>query len=123
MTEIPDAEQRIATIAKAYAAQPENTIIVSPDNASRRAINQAVRQELQAAGMLERNDRSIPVLTPRSDMTGADRAWAARYEPGDILHYVRGSKETGIEPEAMPKSSGPIPKKTSSQCRDQMASV
>ena len=50
VTEIADAEQRIAAIAKTYAAQPENTIIVSPDNASRRAINQAVRQELQAAG-------------------------------------------------------------------------
>jgi conjugative relaxase-like TrwC/TraI family protein len=96
VTEIPDAEQRIATIAKVYSAQPENTIIVSPDNASRRALNQAVRQELQAAGALEKEDRSIPVLTPRSDMTGADRAWAARYEPGDILHYVRGSKESGI---------------------------
>jgi conjugative relaxase-like TrwC/TraI family protein len=98
VTEIADAEQRVATIAKAYAKQPENTIIVSPDNASRRAINQAVRKELQIAGILESNDRAIPVLTPRSDMTGADREWAARYTPGNILHYVRGSKETGIEP-------------------------
>ena len=98
VTEILDAEQRLAIIAKAYAAQPENTIIVSPDNASRRAINQAVRQELQLAGTLKGNDRAIAVLTPRSDMTGADRAWAARYAPGDILHYVRGSKETGIVP-------------------------
>jgi conjugative relaxase-like TrwC/TraI family protein len=97
VTEISDADQRIAAIAKVYSAQPENTIIVSPDNASRRALNQAVRQELQAAGVLEKEDRSIPVLTPRSDMTGADRAWAARYEPGDILHYVRGSKDSGIE--------------------------
>lgn len=98
VTEIADAEQRVASIAKAYAVQPENTIIVSPDNASRRAINQAVRQELQITGTLEKNNRTIPVLTPRSDMTGADREWAARYAAGDILHYVRGSKETGIEP-------------------------
>jgi conjugative relaxase-like TrwC/TraI family protein len=97
VTEIPDAEQRIAAIAKTYSAQPENTIIVSPDNASRRALNQAVREELQAAGLLEKADRSIQVLTPRSDMTGADRAWAARYEAGDFLHYIRGSKENGIE--------------------------
>jgi ATP-dependent exoDNAse (exonuclease V) alpha subunit len=97
VTEIANAERRVAAIAKTYAAQPENTIIVSPDNASRRAINQAVRQELRAAGTLEKEDRSIAVLMPRSDMTGADRAWAERYEPGDILHYVRGSKETGIE--------------------------
>ena len=46
LTEIADPEQRVAAIAKTYAAQPESTIIVSPDNASRRAINQAVRQEL-----------------------------------------------------------------------------
>ena len=98
VTEIADPEQRIATIAKAYTARPENTIIVSPDNASRRAINQAVRQELQAAGALGTEGHAIAVLTPRSDMTGADRAWAARYESGDVLHYVRGSKDAGIEP-------------------------
>jgi len=97
VTEISDAERRIASIAKIYSAHPESTIIVSPDNASRRALNQAVRQELQAVGLLEKEDRPIQVLTPRSDMTGADRAWAARYQPGDVLHYIRGSKEYGIE--------------------------
>jgi len=30
-------------------------------------------------------------------MIGADRAWAARYEVGDVLHYQRGSKTLGIE--------------------------
>lgn len=97
VTEIPDGEQRLSAIAKSYAAGPENTIIVSPDNASRRVLNQAVRLELQAAALLETDDHSIPILTPRSDMTGADRAWAARYEAGDVLHYTRGSKEHGIE--------------------------
>jgi ATP-dependent exoDNAse (exonuclease V) alpha subunit len=97
VTEIADAEQRITAIAKAYAAQPENTIIVSPDNASRRAINQAVRQELQVLGTLDKEDHAMSVLTPRSDMTGADRKWAAQYQAGDVLHYVRGSKQHGIE--------------------------
>jgi conjugative relaxase-like TrwC/TraI family protein len=97
VTEILDPQQRIEAIAKSYAAHPENTIIVSPDNASRRAINQAVRQELQALGTMEKEDHSMRVLTPRSDMTGADRAWAARYQAGDVLHYIRGSKELGIE--------------------------
>lgn len=95
--EIADAEQRIAAIAKSYATHPESTIIVSPDNASRRAVNQAVRNELQALGILDKEDHPMRVLTPRSDMTGADRAWAARYQVGDVLHYVRGSKEHGIE--------------------------
>ncbi|MBT9329536.1 MobF family relaxase [Paracidobacterium acidisoli] len=98
ITEIVDPEQRIAAIAKEYAAHPENTLIVSPDNASRRSINQAVRQELQALGVVDSKDHSMRVLAPRNDMTGADREWAARYQTGDVLHYVRGSKEHGIEP-------------------------
>jgi conjugative relaxase-like TrwC/TraI family protein len=97
VTEIVDPQQRIEAIAKSYASRPKNTIVVSPDNASRRQINQAVRQELQALGTLDKDDHSMRVLTPRSDMTGADRTWAARYQPGDILHYNRGSKEFGIE--------------------------
>jgi ATP-dependent exoDNAse (exonuclease V) alpha subunit len=97
ITEIVDPQERIAAIAKNYAARPENTLIVSPDNASRRAINQAVRQELQKLGAVNAKDHSLRVLIPRNDMTGADREWAARYQPGDVLHYVRGSKEHGIE--------------------------
>jgi hypothetical protein len=37
------------------------------------------------------------VLTPRSELTGADRGWAARYQPDDVLYYTRGSREHGIE--------------------------
>jgi hypothetical protein len=97
VTEIADTRQRIEAIAKSYAAQPDNTIIVSPDNASRREINQTVRAELQTVGAVDSIDHAIRVLTPRSDMTGADRAWAARYQVGDVLHYQRGSKDIGIE--------------------------
>jgi conjugative relaxase-like TrwC/TraI family protein len=98
ITEIVDPQDRIAAIAKSYAEHPENTLIVSPDNASRRAINQAVRQELQTLGVVDTKDHTMRVLTPRNDMTGADREWANRYEAGDVLHYTRGSKEHGIEP-------------------------
>ncbi len=97
ITEIVDPQERIAAIAKSYAERPENTLIVSPDNASRRAINQAVRQELQELGVIDDTNHSMRVLTPRNDMTGADREWASRYEAGDVLHYTRGSKEHGIE--------------------------
>jgi len=30
-------------------------------------------------------------------MTGADRQWAAQYEPGDILRYTRGSQAVGVK--------------------------
>ncbi len=32
----------------------------------------------------------------RQDLTGADRAWAARYAEGDVLLYSRSSREIGI---------------------------
>jgi ATP-dependent exoDNAse (exonuclease V) alpha subunit len=97
VTEIADPQRRIAAIAQTYATHPENTIVVSPDNASRRQINQAVRAELQTLGIVQREDHTLQVLAPRSDMTGADRTWAARYAVGDVLHYQRGSKDIGIE--------------------------
>jgi conjugative relaxase-like TrwC/TraI family protein len=98
--QIEDPQERIAAIAKEYAAHPENTLIVSPDNASRRAINQAVRQELQTLGVVDTKDHPMLVLAPRNDMTGADREWANSYQIGDVLHYTRGSKEQGIEPKS-----------------------
>ena len=97
VTEIADPEKRIASLARNYADSPSNTIIVSPDNASRSSINQAVRLELQERGIVESENHAMRVLAPRSDMTGADRTWAARYEVGDVLHYQRGSKTLGID--------------------------
>ena len=96
VTEIPDGPQRIQAIARDYAAKPENTIIVSPDNASRRDINRAVRVELQISGRVSLDNHLLPTLIPRSELTGADRQWAAKYQPGDVLHYSIGSKELGI---------------------------
>ena len=96
ITQITDPNERIAAIAKDYAGAPENTIIVSPDNRSRQLINEAVRGELQKAGNLGADDRKFSILAHRSDMTGADREWAARYKAGDILRYETGSKAHGI---------------------------
>jgi conjugative relaxase-like TrwC/TraI family protein len=97
VTEIPENVQRIEAIAKDYVARPENTLVVSPDNASRQQINNAIRSELQASGVVSKESHSMTVLTPRSDMTSVDRSWAARYQPDDVLHYTRGSKEHSIE--------------------------
>jgi ATP-dependent exoDNAse (exonuclease V) alpha subunit len=97
VTEIPDRAERIAAIAKNYAANPEKTLIVSPDNASRRDINQAVHVELQQRGHVPRENHPARVLVQRSEMTGADRAWASRYQVGDVLRYQRGSVEIGMQ--------------------------
>lgn len=97
VTEIPNGHDRIAAIAGDYAANPGNTIIVSPDNRSRQQINEAVRAELRKGGGLADDGQTLRTLTHRSDMTGADRTWAARYNPGDVLQYSNGSKAERIE--------------------------
>ncbi|MEO6804850.1 MAG: MobF family relaxase [Edaphobacter sp.] len=97
ITEIPDAAQRIQAIAKDYAANPESTLVVSPDNASRRDINDAIRTELQTSGVVSKDNHPMTVLTQRSDLTSVDRTWATNYVPGDVLYYARGSKTLGIE--------------------------
>jgi conjugative relaxase-like TrwC/TraI family protein len=95
--EMSDPQQRIRAIARTYAESPANTLIVSPDNASRRDLNRAVRTELKANGSLSPDDHSFRILAQRQDMTGAERAWASHYEPGETIRFARGSKAAGIE--------------------------
>lgn len=95
--EIADPQERIRTIARNYAESSDNTLIVSPDNASRRELNIAVRQELKIGGTIGPEDHSLRILVQRQDMTRADRAWANHYETGDVIRYARGSKNMSIE--------------------------
>ena len=44
----------------------------------------------------------MQVLVPRQELTGADRSWAQRYQPNDVLHYSRTSKEPASVEESMP---------------------
>jgi ATP-dependent exoDNAse (exonuclease V) alpha subunit len=95
--EIPDTNERLRTIARSYVESPERTLIVSPDNASRRDLNIAVRQELKAQGTLGPEDHPFRVLIQRQEMTGAERRWASGYEIGDVVRYAHGSRGLGIE--------------------------
>src|SRR5450755_4791779 len=97
MHEVKGHEERIAAIARECAKSPESTLVVSPDNLSRTEINQRIHAELQARGVVGREEHSVQTLVPRQEMTGADRSWAQQYQVDDILRYSRTSKETGIE--------------------------
>lgn len=105
VTEIPNGRDRIAAIARDYAAQPQNTIasialdyasqidralIVAPDAAERRELTQLIRSELQAQGRLSAESRSVPVLIERD--LGNPRL-AANYAPDDRINYRKGSPE------------------------------
>jgi hypothetical protein len=52
---------------------------------------------VQSSGRVEDREHPFTVLVPRQEITGADRQWAAQYEPGDILRYTRGSHAVGVQ--------------------------
>jgi conjugative relaxase-like TrwC/TraI family protein len=95
--EIVDRDERLKEIAREYARQPEGTLVVSPDNQSRREINEAIRRTMQSAGQVDTHEQKHRVLVTRQEITGADRQWAGQYEPGNVVRYTRGSKAHGIE--------------------------
>src|SRR5216683_3334470 len=79
--EIFDRDERMAAIAHEYLKQPEGTLVVSPDNQSRLEINQTIHYAMQDAGKMPCRERDMKVLVARQEITGADRQWAAQYEP------------------------------------------
>ena len=96
--EIFNRDDCIATIAHEYAKQPKGTLVVSPDNHSRMAINQAIHYAMQDTDQMPYREHRMRVLVARQEITGADRQWAAQYEPGNVVRYAKGSKTLGIAP-------------------------
>ena len=95
--EIPDGGMRLEAIAREYIKEPKGTLVVSPDNQSRMAINDVIHRARQAAGQVEAREQPVRVLAPRQDVTGADRQWAERYTVGDVVRYSRGSEVFGVQ--------------------------
>jgi ATP-dependent exoDNAse (exonuclease V) alpha subunit len=95
--QIENPVERLSTIAREYVATAGTTLVISPDNDSRRQLNALIHGELQRAGKVQAEEHRFSVLTPRQDMTGAERRWAARYEIDDVLRYSRGSETIGLK--------------------------
>jgi conjugative relaxase-like TrwC/TraI family protein len=95
--EIGNRQERIREIAREYVRSPENTLVVSPDNESRREINQHIHRAMQDVGQVKREEHRVHVLYTRQDLFGADRQHAQNYERGDVIRYSKGSKSLGIE--------------------------
>jgi hypothetical protein len=94
--QIANREERLDAIARDYVSRPDRTLVVSPDNQSRREINDVIHRERQVAGQVDPDDHRVRVLVPRQDLTGADRQWAARYERDDVVRYTTGSSARGL---------------------------
>jgi conjugative relaxase-like TrwC/TraI family protein len=94
--QIADREDRLDALARDYVRTPDRTLVVSPDNQSRREINDAIHRERQLAGQVDLEEHRVRVLVPRQDLSGADRQWAARYERDDVVRYTAGSPTRGL---------------------------
>jgi ATP-dependent exoDNAse (exonuclease V) alpha subunit len=95
--EIKDRGERIGEMAREYARAPERTLVISPDNESRREINSQIHRSMRQAGQVTGTEYRVPVLYARQELTGADRQHAQNYESGDVIRYTKGSKPIGIE--------------------------
>jgi ATP-dependent exoDNAse (exonuclease V) alpha subunit len=89
--------ERFQAIARGFAEAPEGTLVVSPDNNSRRELNAAIRAELRRLDQLGADVFHLPVLINRQEITGEDRKLASSYHVGDSVRYVRGSEVLGLE--------------------------
>jgi conjugative relaxase-like TrwC/TraI family protein len=94
--QIANREERLDAIARDYVSHSDRTLVVSPDNQSRREINDVIHRERQMAGQVDPADHWVRVLVPRQDLTGVDRQWAARYERDDVVRYTTGSQAHGL---------------------------
>jgi conjugative relaxase-like TrwC/TraI family protein len=99
ITEIKDDLERLKAIASDYVNNAKGTLIISPANSERVAINTIIHQQLQERGVVDRNSLKMTVLVNRQDMTGAERTFALAYAPGeDIIRYNTRSKVYDVKP-------------------------
>ncbi len=91
--EFENKHERYAAIAKEYVASTERTLIVSPDNESRQALNKAVREQLQFTGP----EFKQQILVARQDLTKEERKHATAYHVDDVIKFHKNNKTVGIE--------------------------
>ena len=63
--EIPTRTDRIAAIAREHAQAAGSTLVISPDNRSRREINEQIHTELQAQGKVNQHEHQMTTLVSR----------------------------------------------------------
>jgi UvrD-like helicase C-terminal domain len=96
--EIADLEQRRRQIARDYLGAHESServLVVSPANDERRELNRTIRAELIARGHVDPLGQAHTILVGRN-LSGAQRAIAYNYEPGDVMRFTRGSKQFAV---------------------------
>jgi ATP-dependent exoDNAse (exonuclease V) alpha subunit len=99
ITEIADSAKRYERIAADYLQAHEagqRTLVISPANDERRALNEKIRNVLIDHGHVESQGREHMIFIQR-DLTSAQRSYVRNYEPGDMLMFRRGARSFGID--------------------------
>ncbi len=102
ITQIPDPATRYQSIAADYLrghAAGQKTLVVSPGNDERQALNGAIRQLLVTHGYIAADGVQHAILV-RRDLTRPQLKRACNYEAGDVIHFGRGSKRLGLDKDA-----------------------
>jgi conjugative relaxase-like TrwC/TraI family protein len=94
--EVSDRKDRFSAIAREYAASPQNTLIVSPDNRSLAEINASVRAELQMRGLLKADRYEAQILVGRRDVRTEDRKHAVTYNVDDVVRFGKRVSILGV---------------------------
>lgn len=100
--EIADVAQRRKAIAQEYLAAHEagqRVLVVSPANEERRELNKAIRATLIARGHVDVHGNEQTILV-NHNLSGVQRALAYNYQEGDVIRFMRGSKQFDIAKES-----------------------
>jgi conjugative relaxase-like TrwC/TraI family protein len=97
VSEVPDRHERFMQIAADFMYYYPDALAISPDNQSRRELNALIHGQMRENWRIAREEHTLRILEPRQELTGADRAWAEQYKPGDVLRYSHGSKIAGVK--------------------------
>lgn len=82
-------DDRLKYVVDWFLQDPPLTRVYSADNETRREVNVAVHQALQAARSVGADYAPTLVLVPVQDMYTADREKADMYQPGQVVRYQK----------------------------------
>ena len=59
--EIENRDERLDQMAQEFARRPEGTLVISPDNESRRELNLRIHRAMQDTGQVQIDEKTVPV--------------------------------------------------------------
>lgn len=97
IVEEPDTKARLQRAAQEYidTKNRSRTLVLTPTNEDRVALNQLIREGLRKCRRFSHEDTSVQVLRPK-DMTQDEQKRAINFAQGDVLRFQRGYRR---EPE------------------------